>query len=82
MPLSQPGATSLGLGDQSEFGAESAKSALREISCDFVDRILRIRSNANHETTLSFTKENGITNFCLRLPGALLHGYESERALP
>jgi hypothetical protein len=36
---------------------------LREISCNFVDRVLRIRSHEIHEIRLSYTKEHEIRVF-------------------
>src|SRR5437867_3193252 len=36
---------------------------LREISCNFVDRLLRIRSHTIHEITLNSTKEHEIRVF-------------------
>jgi len=33
---------------------------LREISCNFADSVLRIRSHTIHEITLSYMKENKI----------------------
>src|SRR5881397_2745291 len=42
---------------------------LREISCNFVDRLLRIRSHTIHEITLSSTKEHQIRIFVQSQPG-------------
>jgi len=36
---------------------------LREVSCNFVDRVLRIRSHTIHEITLSYMKEHEIRVF-------------------
>ena len=49
------------------FQADQLRSAwfvlLREISCNFVDRLLRIRSHTIHEITLNSTKEHEIRVF-------------------
>ena len=38
-------------------GVEEQQSVLlREVSCNFVDRVLRIRSHTIHEITLSYLK--------------------------
>jgi hypothetical protein len=36
---------------------------LREVSCNFVDRVLTIRSHTSHEITLSYMKEHEIRVF-------------------
>ena len=46
------------------IGAGPAGIALAEISSNFVDRALRIRSHTIHEITLSYTKEQDITALC------------------